>query len=493
MQKDISAHSYLNSEIVGGSMALKVFNTLGKKMQVFKPLKEGEVGLYTCGPTVYNFAHIGNFRAYVAQDVIKRYLIYKGYKVKHVMNLTDVDDKTIRDSQKENVSLKEFTMKYANAFFEDLKALNMMPADIYPKATTHIDEIKQLIQKLLDKEIAYKGEDGTIYYAVKKFKDYGKLSGIKVKELKAGARVSQDEYEKEQANDFALWKAWTPEDGENYWDVDFIIAGKKEVVRGRPGWHIECSAMSARYLGETFDIHAGGEDLIFPHHENEIAQSEAANDKPFVKYWLHNAWLMVDGKKMSKKLNNFYTPRDIFAKGYSPKALRYLFINTHYKSQFNFTFEGLKDAGTTVDRLIEFMEKLESIKGGKSNKAISKLIADAKKKFEKAMDDDFNTPEAISHIHEFVSEINKLIDAGTLGERNAAEIKDAMLDFDKVLGVLERKKEEVPAEVKKLFEEREKARTSKNFMRSDELREEIRKLGWELQDMPEGPKLRKRL
>ena len=437
---------------------LVLFNTLGRKKEEFKPLEDKLVRLYTCGPTVYNYAHIGNFRSYVAQDILKRYLLYKGYSVKHVMNLTDVDDKTIRDSQKEGISLKEFTERYTKAFFEDSKKLNLLPADVYAKATEHIEDMRKLIQTLIDKGFAYKGEDNSIYYDVSKFKEYGKLSGIKVSELKVGARVKQDEYEKEEANDFALWKAWTPEDGDVFWNVKFTIDGKEETIRGRPGWHIECSAMSMKYLGETLDIHAGGVDLIFPHHENEIAQSEAATGKQFVRYWFHNEWVLVEGKKMSKRYNNFYTLRDVLAKGYSPKAVRYLLMNAHYRSQLNFTFEGLKDAETTVNRLIEFMEKLDEINEGIYNEKVKELIADAKKKFEEAMDDDLNVPLAMAAIHEFVSEINKLIADNKFGEKNAKEVKEVMLEFDKVLGILEHEKAEVPEEIKKLVEEREEAR-----------------------------------
>ncbi len=474
-------------------MTFILFNTLGRKKEEFKPLEDNLVKIYTCGPTVYNFAHIGNFRSYVAQDILKRYLLYKGFKVKHVMNLTDIDDKTIRDSQKEGISLKEFTERYTKAFFEDSKKLNLLPADIYAKATEHIEDMRKLIQILLDEGFAYKGEDNSIYYNISKFKEYGKLSGIKVSELKAGARVKQDEYEKEEANDFALWKAWTPEDGDVFWDVKFVINGKEETIRGRPGWHIECSTMSMKYLGGTLDIHAGGVDLIFPHHENEIAQSEAATGKIFSRFWFHNEWVIVEGKKMSKRYKNFYTLRDILSKGYSPKAIRYLLMNAHYRSQLNFTFEGLKDAETTVNRLIEFIDKLDEIKSSNYNGDIKNLIENVKEKFESAMDDDINMPLALSAIHEFVSEINKAIAQGNFDEKNAKEVKSIMLEFDKVLGVLEHEKVEVPEEIKKLIEERENARKEKNFKKSDEIREKIRQMGWEVQDTPEGPKVRKRL
>ncbi len=472
---------------------LVLFNTLGRKKETFKPLEDKLVKMYTCGPTVYNFAHIGNFRSYISQDILKRYLIYKGYKVKHVMNLTDVDDKTIKNSKKEGISLKEFTEKYTKAFFEDSKKLNILPADIYAKATEHIEDMVKLIQNLIDKGFAYKGEDNSIYYDISKFKNYGKLSGIKISKLRTCPIVKQDEYEKDEVNDFALWKAWTKEDGDVFWNAKFKINGNEETIKGRPGWHIECSAMSMKYLGETLDIHAGGIDLIFPHHENEIAQSEAATGKQFVRYWFHNEWVLVEGKKMSKRYNNFYTLRDVLSKGYSPKAVRYVLMNVHYRSPLNFTFESLKDAEKTVSHMLEFVEKLEEIKGGTFNPYIAETVKDAKEKFEKAMDDDLNMPLAISVIHEFTSKINKTIAEENFNEKNARETKEIMMQFDSVLGILKHEKAELPEKIKKLVEEREDARKEKDFAKSDEIRKKIRKLGWEIQDTPKGTRVRKRI
>ena len=327
---------------------LKLYNTLSRRKEIFKPIKNNKVGMYTCGPTVYYYPHIGNYRAYIVADILKRYLKYKGFKIDHVMNITDVDDKTIRDSQKQNLSLKEFTSKYEKAFLEDLNTLNIQKPDRLARATEHIKEMENLIKKLIDKGFAYKGKDNSIYYSISKFKDYGKLSKIKIKELKAGARVKQDEYEKKQVSDFALWKAWDKEDGNVFWETEF---GK-----GRPGWHIECSAMSSKYLGDQFDIHTGGIDLIFPHHENEIAQSEGASGKkPFVKYWIHNEWLLIEGKKMSKSFGNFYTLRDILNKGYSPMSIRYVLLSTHYRQQMNFTFKKLDAAKNSLQRWGNFL------------------------------------------------------------------------------------------------------------------------------------------
>ncbi|MDI6827410.1 MAG: cysteine--tRNA ligase, partial [Armatimonadota bacterium] len=293
-------------------MPIRYFNTLTREKNEFHAINDMKVGLYTCGPTVYDFAHIGNWRTYLFEDILRRHLESRGFEVTHVMNITDVDDKTIRGANEKGISLNEYTAPFIAAFYEDRDHLNIKPAHVYPRATEHITEMVALIKKLLEKGIAYKAEDGSIYYDISKFPDYGKLSHFKIEELKAGARVSSDEYEKEQVSDFALWKAWDEADGNVYWDT--------ELGRGRPGWHIECSAMSMKYLGETFDIHTGGVDNIFPHHENEIAQSEAATGKPFVNYWLHSEHLLVENRKMSKSLGNFYTLRDLIARGYDPLA-----------------------------------------------------------------------------------------------------------------------------------------------------------------------------
>ena len=331
--------------------SIRLFNTLTRKKETFIPIDEGEVRMYTCGPTVYDYAHIGNFRAFLFEDLLKRWLEYRGFKVTHVMNITDVDDKTIRGSQKQQIPLRQYTEYYTKAFFEDVAVLSIEPADYYPRATEHIPEMVALINRLMEKGYAYKGEDSSIYYAINKFKNYGKLSKIKVRELKAGARVKVDEYAKEEAMDFALWKAWTKEDGDVFWET--------ELGKGRSGWHIECSAMSMKYLGETFDIHCGGVDNMFPHHENEIAQSEAATGKKFVNYWLHNEHLLVEGKRMAKRYGNFYTLRDLLKMGYDPKAIRYLLLSTQYRQQFNFTFEGLDAAKGAIERLRNLMRRLQ--------------------------------------------------------------------------------------------------------------------------------------
>ncbi len=404
------------------------FNTLTRKKEIFKPLDSGKVKIYTCGPTVYDYAHIGNFRAFLFEDLLKRWLIHRGFKVAHVMNLTDIDDKTIKGSQKQQIPLGQFTDFYVQAFFEDIKALNIEPADVYPRATDHIAEMVTLIKTLMDKGYAYRGEDGSIYYAINKFPDYGKLSKIKTNELKAGARVKHDEYAKEEAQDFALWKAWTPEDGEVFWET--------ELGKGRPGWHIECSAMSMKYLGETFDIHCGGVDNMFPHHENEIAQSESATGKKFVNYWLHNEHLLVEGKKMAKRLGNFYTLRDLLAKNYDPISIRYLLMSTHYRQQFNFTFEGLESAKKAVDRLRNFVRRLHDVDQGKDSKGtVAVFVEKLEACFGGSMDDDLDIGTALASLFDFVREINNLLDENKVSKAEAAQVGALMMQIDEVLGV----------------------------------------------------------
>jgi len=437
--------------------------------------------MYTCGPTVYDYAHIGNFRAYIVSDLLKRYLEYKGYKVKHIMNLTDVDDKTIKNSKQKGISLDKYTAKFKKAFFEDIETLNIEPADVFPEATQHIKEMLGIIKKLYEKKLAYVGDDSSVYYNIRNFKSYGKLSHLKIDELKAGARVKQDEYEKEQAQDFALWKAWDEKDGDVFWESEF--------GRGRPGWHIECSAMSMKYLGETFDIHAGGVDLTFPHHENEIAQSEGATGKQFVRYWVHNEWLLVNGKKMSKSLGNFYTLRDLTEKeGRDPKAIRYLLMATHYRTPLNFTFEALEAAEHAIKRLLDFMIMLKNIKAHKDKPEVDKLIKEVIKGFEEAMDNDLNISQALGVIFEFVKNVNKL----ELGKKNAKKIIEIMNKFDKVLGILEEEEAVLDREIKKKIKEREKARKQKDFAKADAIRAELAEKGITLEDTPEGVRWKKK-
>lgn len=465
---------------------MQVYNTLTRKLEFFKPLEDNHVRMYCCGPTVYNYAHVGNLRAFTFYDIVRRTLLHKGYKVTFVMNLTDVDDKTIKGSQSERISLKEFTQRYTDIFFKDLETLNIKKADIHPKATEHIKEMVDLIKRLINLGIAYKGADGSVYYKVSAFKEYGKLSHMDLSQLKAGAsgRVNADEYAKDQVFDFALWKAWTPEDGEVYWDT--------EIGRGRPGWHIECSAMSMKYLGESFDIHCGGVDLIFPHHENEIAQAEGATGKQFVKYWLHNAHILINGQKMSKSLGNFLTLKDLLEKGYKPEAIRYLLISAHYREQLNLTFQALEGAQSSVDRIFEFVRNLDLVKNEYNNPEIQEIIDRAKERFDLALENDFNTPQALSVVFDFIKEINKLISEQKIGIENAKQVKRAMYYFDEVLGLLDYMKKKESAlpipkeEIERLISERNEARKRKDFKKADEIRSMLKEKGILLDDTKEG-------
>jgi cysteinyl-tRNA synthetase len=464
-------------------MPIKLYNTLTRKKEAFKPLKEGHVGIYNCGPTVYSYAHIGNFRSYVFADLLRRYLEWKGLRVKQVMNLTDVDDKTIRNSRKEGLPLKEFTEKYSKAFFEDLKTLNIKSASLYPKATEHIKEMVSLVKRLESKGYAYKGQDG-IYYSIRNFKDYGKLSGTSLEGLKAGARVKQDEYDKAKASDFALWKFWDNEDGDVFWET--------ELGKGRPGWHIECSAMSMKYLGETFDIHTGGVDLIFPHHENEIAQSEAATGKRFVNYWMHNEHLLVEGQKMAKSLGNFFTLRDLLGKGYSPKGIRYLLLSGHYRAKLNFTADAMKSAEETVKGLENFVAEMQAANGPESHPCIKKLAHETRNGFEKAMDDDLNTPLGLKAIFDMAKEVNRL---SPLSGDDAKHVLELVFELDNVLGLglseagkVWHTPEEAEPEIKKLIREREHFRREKKWKEADHIRDSLRKMGIIVEDGPQGPR-----
>jgi cysteinyl-tRNA synthetase len=461
---------------------LRFFNTLTRKKEKFTPLEKGEVKMYTCGPTVYDFAHIGNFRTFVFQDVLRRWLEYRGFKVAQVMNITDVDDRTIKGSRKENIPIKKYTERYTKAFFEDFEALNIEKAEHYPKATEHIPNMVALISELIKKGYAYEGEDGSVYYDISKFKDYGKLSKIKIEELKPGARVKVDEYRKEKACDFALWKAWDKEDGDVFWET--------EIGKGRPGWHIECSTMAMKYLGETLDIHSGGVDLIFPHHENEIAQSQAVTGKEFARFWLHSEHLLVQGKRMAKRFGNFYTLRDLAVKGYESKAIRYLLMSTHYRQQLNFTLEGLKAAKSAVDRLTNFTERLHEADGKGCGEKIETLMGDVTKNFNAAMDDDLNISVALAALFDFVRGANKLVDDNLLSKEEAEKIYYLIMRFDTVLGVIGRAKSEeaLPKEAEELIQKREEARKAKYWKEADRIREQLKAMGVILEDTPQGVK-----
>ena len=466
-------------------MPLTLFNTMTRSQEEFSPITPGEVRLYTCGPTVYNFAHIGNFRAYVFEDVLRRVLKLSGLQVTQVMNLTDVDDKTIRDSRAAGTDLDSFTKPFKDAFFEDLEVLRVEPAEHYPEAAKHVPEMIALIQRLLDNGAAYVGEDGSIYYSLAKFPGYGKLSKVDLEGQQAGARVQADEYAKDAVADFALWKSWQEEDGDVAWDSPW--------GRGRPGWHIECSAMSMKYLGEQFDIHTGGVDNMYPHHENEIAQSEAATGKPFVNYWMHNEFLLVEGQKMAKSAGNFYTLRDLIDKGYNGREIRWVLIGGHYRQKLNFSFQALDDARQTLRRIDDFTRRLQEAAKETDNgiDTAAELAATAETGFRQGLEDDLNVSAALAVFFGFLHQANKALDAGEIGGRGA----DRLLEFcrwaDLVLGALDvdAGEESAPAEILEKVAGRQAARAAKDFALADRLRDEIIAAGWRLEDTPKGPRV----
>ena len=459
---------------------LRFHNTLTNKLEEFQPLSGNEVKMYMCGPTVWNFAHIGNFRTFTFGDVLRRYLKFKGYRLTHVMNLTDVDDRIINESKKAGKTIDEFVQPFIRAFWEDSDALGNERPDHAPRATEHIAEMIEIIQKLLENGRAYEA-DGSIYYRISAFPEYGKLSKINFSGNVSGAsgRVDTDKYEKENAQDFALWKF--VDAGESAgWDAPF--------GRGRPGWHIECSAMSMKYLGETFDLHAGGIDLKFPHHENEIAQSEGATEKLFAKYWLHGEFLKIDDVTMSKSKGNFFTFRDLAAQGYSPLAIRYTLLSVPYGKQLNFTFEGLQGAETTIERLKQFRRLvLESSGETGSDEKIARLAETSLREFAAAMDDDLNTSAALAAIHNLVREINTALSKEALRADDKQLVLDAIEKFDAVLGIFGKQETEMlDAEIETLIEERQAARRDRNFARSDEIRDLLSEKGIVLEDTKDG-------
>jgi cysteinyl-tRNA synthetase len=461
------------------------YNTLKRKKQVFVPIKEGEVRMYTCGLTVYDRGHIGNFRTFIFEDILRRYLEYRGYKVIQVMNITDVDDKTIRGALASGKSLRDYTDYYTELFFKDIEILNIERAEYYPRATEHIPDMVELIKILMKKGYAYESK-GSIYFRISAFPEYGKLSGLENKDLIEGYRVDSDEYEKESVKDFVLWKA--AKEGEPYWET--------ELGPGRPGWHIECSVMSMKYLGETFDIHAGGVDLIFPHHENEIAQSEAATGKQFVNYWLHSEHLIIEGEKMSKSKGNFYTVNDLIQQGIDPLTLRFLLMSAHYRKQLNYTSASISQAKEAVDRLISFKLRLmtEVIKEGSASEKIVSLLEKTKTEFENAMDDDLNISSALASIFELIRQVNILIDNNELTKGDAELIILYLKKFDKVLGVIFTEKDRIEdGELISLIEERNRARKEKNYQRADEIRDYLLKKGIILEDTKTGTRWKRKL
>ena len=468
---------------------MQVYNSLTRRNEDLTPLADNTIRLYTCGPTVYNFAHIGNFRAYTFEDILRRVIQFNGMKIKQVMNLTDVDDKTIRGANAAGVKLTDYTKTYKDAFFADLKKLNVQPAEIYPAATDHIPEMIALVQKLVEKGIAYQSEDGSVYFSVTKFPGYGKLAHIDFDNQRTGARCAADEYDKENVGDFALWKAWEESDGPVGWDSPW--------GRGRPGWHIECSAMSMKYLGETFDLHTGGIDNLFPHHENEIAQAEAATGKEFVKTWMHCAHLRVNGEKMSKSLGNFFTLRDLIEKGWTGREIRYVLINAHYRSGLNFAFTALEDARKALARIDACVAALEQRAGGVvgSLAQAPKEAGDCLARFTAAVNEDLNIPIAFAALFDLVREMNGALAKPEFSAECAQGALAVFHRMDEVLGVIffgKAEKTEVPAEIQKLLDERAAARAAKNWAESDRLRDEIAAAGWLVKDSKTGQSVTKK-
>ncbi len=459
-------------------MEISFFNTMDRKQELFRPVHEGEARMYTCGPTVYNYAHIGNFRAYMFEDLLRRALEYAGYKVTQVMNLTDVDDKTIRDSRKQNMKLNDFTAIYKKAFFEDLKTLGIEPAEVYPAATDHIKEMIDLVAVLMEKGYAYQAEDKSIYFSIDKFPEYGKLAKIDRENQRAGVRISTDEYAKDSVADFALWKAWDENDGDVFWESPW---GK-----GRPGWHIECSAMAMKYLGKTFDIHTGGIDNMFPHHEDEIAQSECANGCKYVNYWLHCAHLMVNGEKMSKSLGNFFTLRDLMDKGFKGREIRYVLLGAHYRKKLNFTFDALKQAASSLAYFDELFIRLKEANGS-GCADIDDFIAQYDGEFNVAICDDLNVSGCNAVIFKLGAECNKRMDAGQISAADAAKILELFRKFDCVFGYLnvdEAKKADIPEEIVNLAQQRVEAKKNKDWATADALRNQIQGAGYIIEDAP---------
>jgi len=439
---------------------MRFYNTLSHKEEEFKSIILGEVKMYTCGPTVYDTVHIGNLRAYVFNDLLKRTLVVNEYKVQHVMNITDVDDKTIKRSGGEKEKFQTLTKEYEAKFWSDLEKLNILPPTKITRATQYIDKIASFIAELLRKDFAYKTSDGSVYFSIAKFKNYGQLSQLQNRELKPGARVVQDEYDKENPADFVLWKAWDEDDGEIFWETS--------LGKGRPGWSIECSVMSTDLLGSTIDIHTGGVDLIFPHHENEIAQSEGKTGHKFVNYWLHNEHLLVDGRKMSKSLNNFFTLNDIEKKGFSPLDFRYLMLSAHYRSKLNFTWEGLEAAKNARGKLKRFIAE---------NQVSGEYCKIYTKKFYSKLNNDLMMPEALAVVWELVRDEKKSI------SKKIATLKKW---DEEILGLGLFDKVEIPAEIIELAEKRKIARVEKDFELSDKLRTEILNSGWLVEDMSDN-------
>jgi cysteinyl-tRNA synthetase len=482
-------------------LSIHLYNTLSGKIEEFAPSSDNLVRMYACGPTVYDYGHIGNFRTFLVVDLLRRFLRQSGRQLKHVMNITDVDDKIIRNAAQQHKSVNEYTRRYEEAFLEDMQTLNLEHPEALVRATEHIEEMARFIQRLADKGFAYRTDDGSYYFRIAKFPEYGKLSKKDFAGMEAGARVDVDEYEKDSPRDFALWKA--PKANEAFWE--------SPIGPGRPGWHIECSVMSMKYLGESFDLHAGGEDLIFPHHENEIAQSEALTGQQFVRHWLHVRFLLVEGKKMSKSEGNFFTLRDLVVKGHKPSAIRFLLASVPYRKQFNFTFDGLKQAAHSVQRLRDFKTRLEmaSVPPGK-NQQMQELAEKTQREMRSALADDLNTAQALAAMFDMVREANTIADRGELRQDDKAPLLQALQQFDEIFAVIQdddsakmtRAMEWAKAhglatdgdttaaisdgEVENLIAERNAAKKARDFARSDAIRKQLADAGIVVEDTKDG-------
>jgi cysteinyl-tRNA synthetase len=467
---------------------LLLFNTLGRKLEPFQPLQPGEVGIYTCGPTVYNEVHIGNLRAFLVQDLLRRSLHYLGYRVHQVMNLTDVDDKTIQGAHRAGVPLREYTEPFIQGFLRDLETLHIERVERFPRATEHVPEMIALIRTLMEKGYAYQS-DGSVFFSIARDSDYGRLSGFDLDQARRGERVASDEYGKEDVRDFVLWKAAKPD--EPAWESPW--------GPGRPGWHVECSAMSMQYLGETFDLHCGGVDLIFPHHENELAQSESATGKPFARNWFHSEHLLVDGQKMSKSLGNQYTLPDLLARGCSARALRYLFLSVHYRQKLNFTFESLEGAAGALRRVDEMRFRLQHAEEkGPADARLAEAAERLERDFAAGLADDLNLAVGLAALFAFVKEVNVAIEEVRIGTGDRQRILDALAGVDRVLGVLDPgewpdgKQEDDAAEIERLIAERNDARKRRDFAASDRIRDELTARGVVLEDTPQGTRWKRK-
>lgn len=459
-------------------MSTRFYNTINRKKVEFEPITPGTVKLYTCGPTVYDTAHIGNFRTFIFEDLLKRFLVFKGYEVYHVMNITDVDDKTIKRAITEEITINELTLKYTEEFMNDIKSLKILPADKYPRATDHIDEMIKMIQALEENGYAYETEDHSVYFRLDAYDSYGQLTQIDLTQQRVNERIINDEYSKDNPQDFALWKARDDDDGKIYWESPW--------GRGRPGWHIECSAMSIKYLGNHFDIHCGGVDNIFPHHENEIAQSVSATQEPFVNYWMHSEYLQIHGDKMSKTLGNYYKISDLISEGFTAEEIRFTLLNAHYRSKLDFSLKQKQEARTTIQRITDFQQRLLELKDSSETES---SIPDEFEEFVAALDDDLDTPKAFAIFFGWIRSMNKLLDRGEFKFSQINGGLDFIEKFDDLFAIIP-DAESIPQNIYDLIKKREKARLKQDWKTADKIRNQLYQEGWLVADSPSGPKVR---